>query len=183
MQPRHRLCMWHIMEKVFVKVGSKKINSHHFRTRLASLVWTDDITIQEFEDGWEKFIIDYELVNHNWFSNMYKIRSFWVPAYFRDLLMGGLIRTTSISESQNSFFGSSRFMLVELLFHFDTAMDSQRHEQMLNDVDCDTKFPDLKTPLSIEMHAAIEYTMKIFYQMQEEIYNSCFFCVVKSEKR
>ena len=117
---------------------------------------------------------------------MYKIRSFWVPAYFRDLLMGGLIRTTSILESQNSFFGrytSSRFTLVELLFHFDTATDSQRHEQMLNDVDCDTKFPDLKTPFSIEMHAAIEYTMKIFYQVQDEIYNSCFFCIVKIEKQ
>ena len=113
--------MWHIMEKVSVKVGVKKINSNHFRSRLAGLVWSDDITIQEFEHGWDQFVRDYELVNHNWFSDMYKLRTYWVPAYFRDIPMGSLIRTTSISESQNSFFGkytSIQFTLVELLFHF-----------------------------------------------------------------
>ena len=178
--------MWHIMEKVSVKVGARKINSYRFRSRLASLVWTDSLTEQQFEDGWAKFIQDYELINHNWFSDMYKLRSYWVPAYFRDVLMGGLIRTTSISESQNSFFGkytSSKFTLVELLFHFDTAMDNQRHEQMLNDVDCDIKIPDLKTPLKIEKHSVEEYTLKIFFLVQKEIYNSCFFCCVRSEKQ
>ena len=57
--------MWHIMEKVSVKVEPRKINSNQFRSRLASLVWTDNITVQEFEDGWAKFIIDYDLTNHN----------------------------------------------------------------------------------------------------------------------
>jgi len=176
--------MWHIMEKVSVKVGAKKINSNKFRSTLAGLVWTDDLTEQEFEDGWNDFIRDYDLQSNNWFRDMYGVRTSWVPTYFRDILLGCMVRTTSVSESQNSFFGkhtNSKFTLVELMTHFETAMDSQRHQQMVNDVDCDTKTPDLKTPLHIEKHAASEYTLTAFCEVQEEIYSACFYCSVKNE--
>ncbi|KAL9674824.1 hypothetical protein QQ045_003023 [Rhodiola kirilowii] len=36
-------------------------------------------------------------------ADMYKLRSSWIPIYFRDVTMGGLLRTTSRSKSENSF--------------------------------------------------------------------------------
>ncbi|GER45737.1 FAR1-related protein [Striga asiatica] len=55
--------------------------------------------------------------------------------------MSGLFRTTSMSESENSFFGkySNPYAnLLEFFMHFDSALDAQRHAQdqlnMGNDV-------------------------------------------------
>ncbi|XP_074277280.1 protein FAR1-RELATED SEQUENCE 5-like [Silene latifolia] len=59
-------------------------------------------------------------------------REQWIPAYFKDVSMSGLIRVTSRSESENSFF--DRFLtphltLVEFWVCYESALEAQRHKQ------------------------------------------------------
>ncbi|XP_076930239.1 protein FAR1-RELATED SEQUENCE 5-like [Bidens hawaiensis] len=49
---RHRLCMWHIMDKLSGKVGSKLCNETDFKERLCDIVWTYQITPDQFEQQW-----------------------------------------------------------------------------------------------------------------------------------
>ena len=48
---------------------------------------------------------EHKLDENVWLSTMYNIREMWVPTYFRAIYyIGGLFRSTSRSESENSFF-------------------------------------------------------------------------------
>ena len=97
--------------------------------------------------------------------------------------MGGLLRTTSRSESENSFFNN--FMhpyltLVEFWLRFDKAMDAQRNAQRKLESESIGRKPDKLTPLALENHAAEVYTLTIFYEFQREVYGACFsICVIE----
>ncbi|XP_076927503.1 protein FAR1-RELATED SEQUENCE 5-like [Bidens hawaiensis] len=56
---RHRLCMWHIMDKLFGKIGSGLCNTTDFKTRLCDIVWTDSITPEVFEKEWASIMDDF----------------------------------------------------------------------------------------------------------------------------
>nr|GEW62309.1 hypothetical protein [Tanacetum cinerariifolium] len=81
---KHRLCMWHITQKLPAK------NMH--------------IGPEEFEYRWGKLMEEFKLENHKWLTKMFNISSTWTLAYFIDSLLCGLTRTTSRSESENSSF-------------------------------------------------------------------------------
>ncbi|XP_019191174.1 PREDICTED: protein FAR1-RELATED SEQUENCE 5-like [Ipomoea nil] len=114
---------------------------------------------------------------------MFEARNHWIPAYFRDDFMGGLLRTTSRSESENytySRFTGPQSSLVEFMMNFDSALKSQRNTNAKHNSDNEGYNPDMKTPLGIEKHASIIYTITVFYQVQEEICASCLKCMVFS---
>ncbi|XP_022040388.1 protein FAR1-RELATED SEQUENCE 5-like [Helianthus annuus] len=46
---RHRLCMWHIMDKLTTKVGPTICANTDFRKRLSAIVWTDSLLPEAFE--------------------------------------------------------------------------------------------------------------------------------------
>lgn len=71
---------------------------------MKSLVYADHLTPEEFEEGWDAVIQEYKLEDNDWLIDMYNIRKEWIPAYFYDLEMVGLLRTTSRSESSNFYF-------------------------------------------------------------------------------
>ncbi|VFQ69176.1 unnamed protein product [Cuscuta campestris] len=154
----HRLCMWHITNKITSKVENELAKDQDFLTRLNSVIWSHYLEPEDWEKQWHE-----------------------IPAYFRDLFMIGLLRTTSRSESENSFFGDFKntfFTLVEFYMQFESAMDSQRLKTADLDADSEACAPVYKTPLAIEKHAASIYTLSIFYDVQTEICASCFSCSV-----
>ncbi|XP_035838082.1 protein FAR1-RELATED SEQUENCE 5-like [Helianthus annuus] len=104
-ESRHRLCMWHIMDKLTTKVGANLCNSTDFKKRLCDIVWTDALLPEQFETEWGVILADFDLVNHEWLQSIYQIRDTWIPVYYRDEHMSGLMRTSSRSESENHFFG------------------------------------------------------------------------------
>nr|GEW90028.1 protein FAR1-related sequence 5-like [Tanacetum cinerariifolium] len=80
---------------------------------------------EEFEDRWNKLMEEFNLVNHKWLSKMYHLRSSWIPAFFVDSSLCGLMRTTSCSESENlflSYFTSSGSTLVKFMLCYESAM-------------------------------------------------------------
>ncbi|XP_074301524.1 protein FAR1-RELATED SEQUENCE 5-like [Silene latifolia] len=165
----HRLCMWHIMKKLREKVSYQLFQDEDFKTRLNRCVWNNQLEPDEFEEQWEKIMTDYQLVEHEWFSDLYDLREQWIPAYFKDVSMSGLMRVTSRSESENSFF--DRFLtphltLVEFWVCYESALEAQRHKQ--SKLNSDNKHSEIprKTKSNLEVHASEMYSHNIFKDFQ-----------------
>jgi len=121
----HRFCMWHIMEKVPEKVGPSIRNDEQFWERLNKCVWGIENS-DDFVSQWNSIITDYELMENDWFSNRFAIRESWIPVYFLDIPLAGMLRTTSRSKSANSFFNRfihRKLTFVEFWLKFDTALE------------------------------------------------------------
>ena len=68
--------------------------------------------------------------------------------------------------------------LVLFLLQFDNAIDSQRNTQRRLDFESSTCIPSIKTPFKVEKQCADLFTLSVFYDVQEEILDSVFKCVV-----
>ncbi|XP_021759191.1 protein FAR1-RELATED SEQUENCE 5-like [Chenopodium quinoa] len=138
---------------------------------------------EEFEIGWHYVISEFDLVNDDLFKNMFNIRNMWIPSYFRDLFMGGILRSTQRSESENSFFTNftnQHLLLVELWFCYESAIDAQRHTQDKLNATSKTTHPQLVAPLHLEKHAALVYTHNVFYIFKKEFKNALYNCGIGS---
>jgi hypothetical protein len=125
---KHRLCMWHIMKKFPEKIDAHLLQDDEFRKMINSCVWGSE-SIEEFESRWQAWITKYHLDNNEWLHGRYHIHKSWVPAHFSDIWLTGILRTTSRSESANSFFNQfigHKLALVEFWIWFDTALKCQR---------------------------------------------------------
>src|SRR5436189_5543486 len=86
-----------------------------------------------------------------------------------------VLRTTSLSESQNSFFQSFQLpweTLVEFWFKFETAMEKHRYTNEQLNFECMKSVPVAQTPLAIEKYAGRMYTRAAFYDIQSELKDS-----------
>ncbi|XP_047953316.1 protein FAR1-RELATED SEQUENCE 5-like [Salvia hispanica] len=169
---RHRWCMWHIMHKLASKVPGRLLRDEDFKKEFNACVWSDLLEPDEFEEEWNGVIERYELEDVDWLNTLYEYRQMWIPAYFRDFPLGSMIRTTSISESENSFyknFMKPRANLAELYLYFNNALDFQRNARTKLDYNDATSVPILATKLGFEKHAATIYTDSMFRKIQEEI--------------
>ncbi|XP_035832063.1 protein FAR1-RELATED SEQUENCE 1-like [Helianthus annuus] len=130
--------MWHIWEKLKTKVGPVLSSNVDFNTRMTHVVWNDTIIPEDFETEWHSIISTFGLKNHEWLKDMYDLRFDWIPSYYHEENLTGLMCTTSRCESENYFFCqfcNPRCTLVEFFTHFETATDFQRHEHRRNDHD------------------------------------------------
>ena len=160
-------------------MGPTLCSDTDFKRHSCGIVWTDRIEPEVFDVQWNKIITDFELTEHKWLQDMFELRLNWIPAYFRHEPMSGLMRTTSRSESENHFFGqlfNPHLSLTEFLSHFDTAMDCQRFKYGKNTHDSKYTTPDFKTHLEVEKEAAELYTYTVFYDVQDEIWESLYHC-------
>ncbi|KAK1396433.1 hypothetical protein POM88_006296 [Heracleum sosnowskyi] len=173
---KHRLCMWHIMNKLPSKVGPTLSSNKKFVENLKSAVYSDHLTPDEFEERWNAVISEYKLESNTWLTELFNIRDQWIPAYFSDIEMAGLLRTTSRSESSNFFFQhfhESGDTLVEFYSSFESAMDKQRLRYAENE-NRSEQIPTTDTTMSIEKDASKLYTLEIFYLVREEIKTACY---------
>ncbi|XP_074301179.1 protein FAR1-RELATED SEQUENCE 5-like [Silene latifolia] len=175
----HRFCMWHIMKKLPDKVGSTIYKDINFLKEISSIVWNEDIEPTEFESSWCSIMEKHDLTGNEWLKSMFEDRKLWIPAYFRETYMGGLLRTTSRSESEYSFFGNftnPNLSLVQFWMRFQSARDAQRWKYSKLTADSKNSSPILLTPLSIEKKCAEFYTPPVFYDFQEELKGACYSC-------
>ncbi|XP_021856651.2 protein FAR1-RELATED SEQUENCE 5-like [Spinacia oleracea] len=98
----HRFCIWHIMRKLSEKVGSTLSSNEVFMNQFKSCVYNSE-TKEEFESSWKSVVNEFKLQTNDWLSQMFSIRDLWIPAYFRDVFLGAVLRTTSRSESENIY--------------------------------------------------------------------------------
>ncbi|GJV28565.1 FAR1-related sequence 5-like protein [Tanacetum coccineum] len=181
---KHRLCMWHITQKLPAKICAKIYDETDFKEKLNKIVWNMYIETEEFEYRWGKLMEEFNLENHKWLTKMFNIHSTWIPAYFIDSPLCGLMRMTSRSESENSFFShftNSGSTLINFMNCFKTAMEKQRHVQERMDHKTIDTVPRLKTLLKIERHAFNVYTRSFFELVQKEIFVGLFYCQIDSK--
>nr|GEZ90564.1 protein FAR1-related sequence 5-like [Tanacetum cinerariifolium] len=119
----------------------------------------------EFEKKWHVLIEEFNLKENKWLSDMYNIGNQWIPAYFKDVELCGLMRTTSRSDSDNSFFSNFNFegsTLINFMMCFEVEMERQRHKQEILDDSTMLKIPKSKTKLPIEQYAQKKNTKTMF---------------------
>ncbi|XP_074298888.1 protein FAR1-RELATED SEQUENCE 5-like [Silene latifolia] len=178
---QRRYCMWHIMKKLPDKIGTMLYRETNFMKELCSCVWAEDIEPSEFEERWCSVISSYGLTDNEWLDTMFDKRAYWIPAYFRDLFMGGLMRTTSRSESENSFFGNfmnPHLTLVEFLMRYESAMDAQRWKQ--SNLIAESKTPSRSRNASPFGKTRFEfYTPGDVFEFKNEWVVACFTVVLK----
>ncbi|KAH1042661.1 hypothetical protein GYH30_024795 [Glycine max] len=83
--------------------------------------------------------------------------------------MGGILRSTSRLENENSFLGnyfSKNLSLVEVWMGFESAMEAQR----------------IEVHIDIEKHGREIYTHENFDIVQKEFWNACVYCGVEGTK-
>nr|XP_045087276.1 protein FAR1-RELATED SEQUENCE 5-like [Aegilops tauschii subsp. strangulata] len=177
----HRLCMWHIMEKVPEKVGPLIREDSEFWPRLNSCVWGSE-TASEFESQWNSIITDFGLEDNEWLAKRFTIRDTWIPAYFMDISLAGLLQTTSRSESANSFFNHfihRRLAFVEFWLRFDTALECQREEELMADNRSMHTTPQLFTPWTMEKQGSEVFTYEVFEKFQLQVIAARDHCCVQ----
>jgi hypothetical protein len=127
--------MWHIMEKVPERVSPSLRENQEFWDALKSCVWGFE-TIEEFETQWHCFVTKFQVMGNEWFSTRFLIRELWILVYLMDIPLSGILRTTSRSESANSFFNRfihRKLSFVEFWLRFDTTLECQREEELKQD--------------------------------------------------
>ena len=92
----HRFCMWHIMFKVPSKVTNDVYNNDQFRSKFNKLVWSNEISREDFEETWHSIIAEFGLESNTWLPLMFELCHLWISTYFNDVNMGGLLRTTKV---------------------------------------------------------------------------------------
>ncbi|GKA41502.1 FAR1-related sequence 5-like protein [Tanacetum coccineum] len=153
----------------------------NFKERFNKIVWNMFMEPMEFKEKWSKLIEDFGLKNHKWMTKMFNLRRMWLPAYFIDSPMFGLMRTTSRSDSENAFFKSFTShgsTLVNFMMCFELAMERQRYRQEVLDFRTFDSAPKLHTKLKIEIHVSKVYTRKIFLLVQKEIIEAVWACQI-----
>ncbi|XP_074266156.1 protein FAR-RED IMPAIRED RESPONSE 1-like [Silene latifolia] len=160
------------MKKITDKVGSKICRDTDFLTRLNGVVWDDDLEPGEFEEKWLKVMNDFSLEDNTWLNGKFADRHTWIPAYFRNVPMGSLLRTTQRSESANSFF--KRFenkygTLTEFLVRYESATDHQKHLLKLREEENANSIPKTLYGSKWETQAVRSYTHAMFYEFQNQV--------------
>ncbi|KAK1384039.1 hypothetical protein POM88_021774 [Heracleum sosnowskyi] len=142
---KHGLCIWHILQTFPVKLGNHLCKETYFMEKMKIYICSSNIDIDEFERGWEAVIKELKLEGNKWLADIYEIRSSWIPTFFRDEPMFGLMHTTS------------------------------RQRNKIARLDHETTSSILTTVLTrfIEDYAADLFMRTLFYKVQEEIFASC----------
>nr|KAJ0197592.1 hypothetical protein LSAT_V11C700376370 [Lactuca sativa] len=139
------------------------VSNSYFKKHINQLVWSMNIEPSKFE-----------FKEIKWLDDMFHMRDKWIPSYFRDIPMCGLMKTTYRSESSNSFFNvfsGPTNLLVNFMFNFDTALSKQHTSpQLLFALD----------PLKIEKHASLVYTREAFIKVQKQIKKASYQCFQKT---
>ncbi|XP_052625885.1 protein FAR1-RELATED SEQUENCE 5-like [Lactuca sativa] len=132
-------------------------NVFHFRKRFLKLVWDINMKPNVFEVKWGLLMKEFNLEDTRWFKDMFTIRDSWIPGYFSDIPMCGLMKTTSRSKSMNSFFNTyseSGNLLLNFMMNYDTAIQKQRSTQRELDKASKKASYKMQTPREIELQAS-----------------------------
>ena len=96
--------------------------------------------------------------------------------------LAGILRTTSRSESANSFFNRfihRKLALVEFWLRFDTTLECQREEELIADNSSIYTTPQLLTPWEIEKQGREVFTYEVFEIFQKEIIAARDHCCIQ----
>ncbi|XP_024962992.1 protein FAR1-RELATED SEQUENCE 5-like [Cynara cardunculus var. scolymus] len=146
------------MKQAIPKVSVALNHDPMFNKVINKFVWNIHIGPSEFESRWNEMIDKYNLAGDTWFTETYEIRHSWIPAYYKDTPMSGLMKTTSRSET----------------------IEKQIYRQSVHETLTRTTNPKFVTPLRLESHASSIYSRNVFFDIQKEIKKAVWFCAIET---
>ncbi|GKD04907.1 FAR1-related sequence 5-like protein, partial [Tanacetum coccineum] len=98
------------------------------KAKFGKIIWNMFIRPEEFKDRCNKLMEEFNLVNLKWLSKMYHLRSSWIPAFFVDSPLCGLMMTTSsVFEEQKKRYGEKNEAIEKLAMEVSIILDSCVH--------------------------------------------------------
>ncbi|XP_076934055.1 protein FAR1-RELATED SEQUENCE 5-like [Bidens hawaiensis] len=173
------------MRQPIVQVYGDVIEYTNIRSRIHLLVWNLFITPDTFESRWHYLIEMFGLQDNEWLNDMFDIRDRWLPAYFRDILFGCLMKTTSRCESSNATFkvnSTSANTLVKFMLCMKSRLNSQRYSQRIFEYKTSSASFQGSIGEEIEKHAFDLYTQIVFKEVRKEIMKGKYCCYVTNTK-
>ena len=73
---------------------------------------------------------EFNLEDERWFKDIFENKEAWVPTYFNYFPRCGLLKTTLISESTNSFFNlysQTENLFLNFMMNYDNAIQKRRY--------------------------------------------------------
>ncbi|XP_058217378.1 protein FAR1-RELATED SEQUENCE 5-like [Rhododendron vialii] len=114
----HRLCIWHIVNKFFQKLGALAYVQHY--ETFKKCIWNSE-NPNEFEARWLEIVQKAHLSSNEWLNDMYTICARWIPAYTKHIFSAHMT-SSQRSESDHAFFKryvSKNNSLLEFVTRFD----------------------------------------------------------------
>ncbi|GAB2266713.1 hypothetical protein Dimus_037913 [Dionaea muscipula] len=173
----HRFCIWHIVNKFSEKLGAMSYRDHF--DEFKSCIWNSE-TPEQFEYGWQQVVVKSDLVANDWLQNIYTIRDKWVPAYMKHIFSAHMT-SSQRAESTHAFFKkyvSPQNSLLDFVTRFERALAHLRHNEMKKDHNDLNEKPRLKTLYPMETSISELYTHEMFYQFQEQLFQSMAYKVM-----
>ncbi|GJS71887.1 FAR1-related sequence 5-like protein [Tanacetum coccineum] len=165
---RHRYCAWHINKHE--RDHLQPLKTHHTDFKELHREWVKSDTVVEFETRWEVLCDKYNFEQNSWIREMYKKRSHWAKAFFKDIFLAGMT-TSGRSESIHSFFDgfvNSSTMLNEFVIQYDKAVEARRAAEEDEDFKTMNSLPVLSSINPIEAKSGASYTRKMFEVFKKE---------------
>ncbi|XP_076881738.1 protein FAR1-RELATED SEQUENCE 5-like [Bidens hawaiensis] len=66
----HRLCIWHVTDKIPLKLKGEMERNNEIKSRVHKLVWNVFIKPETFEQRWHEMINDYDLSGNKWLTDI-----------------------------------------------------------------------------------------------------------------
>ncbi|XP_057745693.1 protein FAR1-RELATED SEQUENCE 6-like [Arachis stenosperma] len=165
---RHRWCIWHIMKKIPHKLGGyaryKEIDD-----RMHGTIWNAR-SVESFEKDWAAFIVEFNLEQNRWLSDLYDERRMWVPIYFQGEFWAGM-RSTQRSESMHAFYGGHlhcKSGLVQFVHEYDNVLGNKEQKELEDDAADSKGVVPCSSSTTIERQFQREYTTSKFREVQQE---------------
>ncbi|KAL2939678.1 Protein FAR1-RELATED SEQUENCE 6 [Bienertia sinuspersici] len=181
-QTRHRWCLWHILNKLLLKLGGYD-KYDEIKKSLQCAIY-DIYTPQEFEETWNGAIDEYFLGENAWLAGLYHDREWWVPCYMKDMFWTG-IRSTQRVENMNSFFDkylTKHTRLYEFVQQYCKAVERRAEDEKQVDADSARFSHQLVSDFPIERVYQKIYTSAKFLEVQHACMKNLYVSVVGSKE-
>ncbi|XP_061368869.1 protein FAR1-RELATED SEQUENCE 5-like [Gastrolobium bilobum] len=154
-ETRHHLCLWHIRKKFPEKLAHIYHKNSTFKRELKRCI-RESSSIKDFEDDWQRIMVEYSLLENEWLQRLFDIRESWTPVHNRSTFFAG-VNTTQRSERINSFFDSfvnSTTTLRDFVVKFEKAINNRYEAGKKKNFESRHKSHTLTIGSKIEEHAA-----------------------------
>ncbi|XP_020245558.1 protein FAR1-RELATED SEQUENCE 6-like isoform X2 [Asparagus officinalis] len=166
---RHRLCLYHIMEKMAERLREYSAYTEIKKT-LMKVVY-DSLKVEEFEENWRIMIDRYNLEGCEWLNSIYKSRNSWVPVFLKDTFWAGL-STTQPKESITPFFDgfvNSKTSLRRFFIIYEAVLQAKYEKEIEADSDSFNGYWRMVSKFHMEEQLSKLYTLNIFKLFQDEL--------------
>ncbi|XP_058221950.1 protein FAR1-RELATED SEQUENCE 1-like isoform X2 [Rhododendron vialii] len=153
----------------------EKLNGYNDYEKISSCmrkaVW-NTLTVEQFENAWNRFITKYELQTNTWLEGLYLERKRWILAYVNDCFWVGM-SSTQRSESMNSYFDgyiNSKTTLKQFVEQYENAVANKVESENQEDEKSWRTYIPLITQSDLEKQFQSVYTNDKVREFHEEFF-------------